>query len=930
MKGKKTNFKVVSYDPTKVIPTLKFHLAPRLTIRMRDLSGVKCLLEFSRNLLLRGGALSGLRKRSCPQPRAMGTHRTARCGQAACCALGFAVAAITLSAMFWIIWCYLGFSIVQISDTQRRALVNYSYTTSKPSSTPKPTNRTETDVFLETSLNSISKSTASTVMRGPTRGESPNQGKEPPKGDTPKGDFAGRPPGGTSHNATGGEPATVSASILNAGEDEGIHVRRVSASNTENTAMDKKENSPDITPTNTYDSVRSDKSPAPPRNEKQPSSRGPDKRDPIQSSRPADRDPDFERDQIPKRLDRERDRYDDDYDDRRSPSRYDRRDRGREPNDRYSKGDTRVYPDERTRLDDRYPLPRDERRGDDRDRDDRYKDYDDRYRYKEDDRYRDVDRHSDDDRYRKDDRYRDDERYRDDDRYRKDDRYRDEDRYRTDDRYRDNDRSRVISRPVERDRYSPRGDDGDRYPRTRDRDYRDPIESSRPVVPPERKSARPDLRDEPRRIPEYDTSARDRPRYSYRDDLPSRALDDRYVDRDDKYRRPSRYDDRDRISPTRVRDEPYISKSTVEEPRVRDDSYLSRPTLIDGLKRDDSRYSEDRSRTRYYDEDRRKGDSLFISPTTVRGADDRDRDGYRTRLQDDRKSDPRYVDREEDVVLDQRSYASEESDGYRRSNSRPNDERNIRRDYDRDDDDYRRSRPKDDYYPSRSRDRLDDRYVEDDDRFPSRRDYGTSRKRDDVDVGTRRDIMEEDRPIRSRSDERLPLLPIEKYPDSDRRYDDSSSRRSSTRDFMPDDRPVRTRPDPVDDRPPRPLMDRYPDDDKRHRDDELPPRSSKRDPFITSSASRDVVVREKRYETARDKPEDRGVEAPMSPERPLNAKDVIEAALRHSDVPDQSPRKVFYPVYDPRVTNLTSPDIIRPSERRGTTITSRKRRSQAV
>ncbi|GFY29365.1 uncharacterized protein TNCV_4724931 [Trichonephila clavipes] len=895
-----TNFKVVSCDsyqgdPFIKIPSCSIGVPPQITIQIRELSGAKChrnTLEFFRNLLLRGevALLLVLRKRSSPQPRAMGTRRIARCGQAACCALGFVVAALTLSAMFWIIWCYLGLSIVQISDTQRRALVNYSYTTAKPSSTPKPTNRTETDVLLETSLNSISKSTAPTVMRGPSR-----------------------------------EPATVSASILDAGEEGGIHVRRVSTSNTENVA--KKENPPDIPPTNTYDSGRSDKSPALPRDEKESSPRDPDIRDKIQSPRPAYRDPDFERDQIPKRLDRERDRYDDDYDERRSPGRYDRRDRGREPDDRYSKGDTRVYPDER-RPDDRYPLPRDERRGDDRDRDDRHKDYDDRYRYKDDDRYRDVDRHSDDDRYRKDDRYKDDERYRDDDRYRKDDRYRDEDRYRTEDRYRDGDRSRDRTRSVERDRYSLRGDDDDRYPRTRDRDYGDPIESSRPVASPERKSSRPDLRDDPRRIPEYDTSARDRPRSSYRDDLPSRALDDRYGDRDDEYRRPSRYDDRDWISPTRVRDEPYISKSTVEEPRVRDDS---RPTLIDGLKRDDSRYSEDRGRTRYYDEvdDGRKGNSRFISPTTVRGADDRDQDGYRTRLQVDRKSDPRYVDREDDVILDRRSYASEESDGYRRSNSRtiPYDDRNIRRDYDRDDDDYRRSRPKDDYYPSRSRDRLDDRYVEDDDRSPSRRDYGTSRKRDDVDVGTRRDIMEEDRPIRSRPEERLPLSPVEKYPDSDRRFDDSSSRRSSTRDLMPDDRPVRTRHDPVDDRPP---TDRYPGDDKRYRDGELPPRSSRRDPFVASSASRDVVVREKRYETSRDKPEDRGREESVSPERPLNAKDVIEAALRHSDVPEQSPRKVFYPVYDPRVTNLTSPDIIRPSERRGTTITSRRRRSQDV
>ncbi|GFS75350.1 uncharacterized protein NPIL_126091 [Nephila pilipes] len=815
-----------------------------------------------------------------PETRAMGTRCSIRCSQAACCALGVLVAAITLSAMFWIIWCYLGFSIVQISDTQRRALPNYSYTTSKPSSTSRPTNRSETDVLLETSLNSISRSTVPTVMRGSNR-----------------------------------ESATLSvsissqdrkSSILNTGEDKGIQIRRVSTSNTENAAVDKK----DIAPTQTYDAGRSDKPVTPPRNENESPTRDQDQ---IQSSRPIYRDPEFEPDQIPKRPDRLRDRYDDDYDDRRSPSRYDRRDRVRETDNRYSKGDTRVYPDERPRFDDRY-LRRDEnRKGDDRDRDDRYKDRedryndrDDRYRYKDEDRFKDARRYGDDDRYRSDDRYRDDERYRDDDRHRKDDRYRDEDRYkgeeryRKDDRYSDNDRFRDSISTV--DKYSPRGDDEDRYSRIRDRDYINPIESSRPVLVPERKNTRSDVREDTRRIPNYDTSTRDRPRSFLRDELPSRSLStDRYMDRDEEYRRPSRYDDRDRISPTRVRDEPYVANPTVDEPRVREGLYFSRTTLIDGYKRDDSRYSDDQSRSRYYgeDDDRRKGDSRSISLTSDRGID-RDRDGYRSRLQDDRRFEAKYIERADDVVLDRRSYASEEEDEYRRSISRPilYDDRDRRRD----EDEYRRSRPEGDYHPIKSRDRHEDRYIDDEDRRPPRRDYETSRRRDSVDVEVRRDLIKDDRPFRSRSDERLPLPPVENYPEINRRYDEeSSSRHAST-------------------------IDRYPDDERRLRDDEPPPKSAIRDHFDASPASRDVVVREKRFQTSRDKPEDHEESIPS--ERSLNAKDVIEAALRQSDIPEQSPRKVFYPVFDPRVSNLTSPDIIRLSERKGTTITSRRKRSQ--
>ncbi|GBO13316.1 hypothetical protein AVEN_104723-1, partial [Araneus ventricosus] len=357
--------------------------------------------------------------------------------------------------------CYMGLTIVQISDTQRRAIVNYSYTTSKPPTTSSPTNRTEVDGALEGSLNAISKSPVTPPTQPRRRSDS--------SADLAKGDFASRPQGGASQNSTRRESVTSSvtsstherkSSILHRGEEDGLRTRKVSTSNTENRAPEV--SLPEIKPTETYASAQSDPLPTAPKEERRPISRDSDRKDEVQSSSPSYRDPDFEREPPPRRSEPGRRRYDDedDYYDRGSPSRYDKRDRGRDTDDRYSKGDTRVYPDERPRLDDRYP-PRDSdrRRGDDRDREDRYRDrYDsdreDRYRDRVDrdreDRYRDrEDRHRDyDDRYRDRDRpYLDDERSR-----RRDDRY--------DDRY-----------PSRDDHYRPRYPDDD--DRSRDRKYDD-------------------------------------------------------------------------------------------------------------------------------------------------------------------------------------------------------------------------------------------------------------------------------------------------------------------------------------------------------------------------------------------------------------------------------------------------------------------------
>ncbi|CAL1276487.1 unnamed protein product [Larinioides sclopetarius] len=870
---------------------------------------------------------------------------TTRCRYVACFALGFVAASLLLAVMFWIIWCYMGLTIVQVSDTQRRAVVNYSYTTSKPPTTSNPTNRTEG--AIEGSLNAISKSPVTPPTQPRKRSDSST--------DLAKGDFASRSLGGASQNSTRRESVTSSherkASILHIGEDDVLHPRKVSTSNTENRSPEAIPK--EIKPTQTYAPAQSDPLPTAPKEERRPISRDSDRKDEVQSSRPSYRDPEFEREPPPRRSEPGRRRYDDDddYYDRGSPSRYDKRDRGRDTDDRYSKGDTRVYPDERPRLDDKYP-PRDsdKRRGDDRDREDRYRDrdYDDRYRDRKDrprdydDRYRDRDdRPRDyDDRYRvREDRPRDyDERYRDHDRpYLDDDRNRKrEDRY--DDRYLsrddryiskypdDDDRSRERPYYDRRDRVATR-DDEDRYIPARDRDYREPIMSSRADIPLDRKSGRPD---DVRRPSDYDTPIRDKPRTPYNDE--SRTLD-RYPIRGDEYLRPSKYDDRDTISPSRTREEANTPRSTVPLSRSRDDAYKSGSSKIEGRRRDDDRYPSNRDRSRYYgDGNRREDESRYISPSSVREADIISRDDYPTRSSDDRKLD--------EVALERRSYSAEEEEEYRRQNPRtryyddvdrkPSEDsrRGFRTedDYPRrrtDDDEYRRSRPRGDYDTdsTRSSDRYDGPI--DDDVRPSRRylpEYDEPRRRTDPDVGLRkesypRDVIDEDRSSLRRPEGR----PSAK----DRRYDEDIPPRRAIYDDISDDRPLRPAVDTVTEEGRR----RYKDDAPLAPDDSprrVPLRSEKRELFSGSETSpRDVVVREKRYHNSRRPFDDSRIE-----ERPINAKDVIEAALKHPDAPNSNPREVIYPVYDPRSSNLTATDSIPLSDRRGTTITSRRRRSR--
>lgn len=99
---------------------------------------------------------------------------------------------------YFLLQCYFGLTIVQLSDTQRRAVVNYSYTAVKPS--PSPTSspsRSTTLATEETSINSISKLlTTASVLRGSSRGEPPvkvEKKKEAVNATTlAKGDFAFR------------------------------------------------------------------------------------------------------------------------------------------------------------------------------------------------------------------------------------------------------------------------------------------------------------------------------------------------------------------------------------------------------------------------------------------------------------------------------------------------------------------------------------------------------------------------------------------------------------------------------------------------------------------------------------------------------------------------------------------------------------------
>ncbi|KFM79711.1 hypothetical protein X975_11676, partial [Stegodyphus mimosarum] len=1031
--------------------------------------------------------------------RGTGTRLAARFCYGACFGLGFVITAITLAAMFWIVWCYFGLAVLQISDSQRRALVNYSHVPSKPSPTPVTASpsRATTLPSIETSVNSISKSpTVATVLRGSSRELSPAATASPQAPPRVREDDIAEKVGQKAAILSGDE------SSKEATNEEVIYARRVSSSTTENRPIgpDRKEdkvkspgrrNPPDsgieprldIAPTQVYDSKNArsrrpldEESDKPTRDEKRsppvdyiekdrPASA---KRDEIQSSRRPDdippyRDPDFERD-YPRRppliVDRERSRYDDDDDTRGTRSRYDKRDRGRESDDRYSKGDTRVYPDddlkiplEKERTD--RPIPRSDDRYRDRlAEDDRYRTRDDRY----DDRYPDeTRRRGDDDRYRDrdyDDRYRDrDERYRyrsveereryrdripeerykpiddkDIDRYRtREDRYRyrDEERYRDrdDDRYRTRDDDTELRDRISEDKlkdrdydslsrdvsYRPRIDD-DRYReeeevRRRNKDYKEPAVVSRideiPLIERRPLPVRSETSSrDTRRRADYEPDVIDRPRSYARDDvvisraeIPVRSIssEDRYVarDKDDDYRRPSRIDERDdKIVPTRVRDDEYISRSSLIDDRSRDEVYVPRPPAIDLKPRDETRFSDERKESRlrddkYYDDDdriRRLDDSrsTLSSLSSASGT----RKLTRGDIPEEKRVDAKYVDRDDEVKLDRRSYASEDDDEYRRSNSRtripydytdrdrrPTDERDYKDDerYIRRvssaDDEYRRDRTRTDYDTDRprSRDRYDDeyrRYDRDDDRYVPL-DRSSSRKAEtyplDDDERYRRRELDE-RGIRRE-------VPIR---------DASDDRRRPTRPERLDDRPRKSEPDVrpallADDRRfvdsipvsrNRDLVDAYPSPSSSDSSRKPPPRlvSSARDPLLSSSMSTaysrepsDVIIREKRYQNSQSREKqsrnsessrvrgelgtinsdkimpgskDTALSSEDSEERPLTAKDVIEAALRQSDVSSQNSRKVFYPVFDPRISNLTSPEIIRPSERRGTTITA--------
>ena len=473
-------------------------------------------------------------------------------------------------------------------------------------------------------------------------------------------------------------------------------------------------------------------------------------------------------------------------------------------------------------------------------------------------------------------------------------------------------------------------------------------------------------------ITDYDAPVRDRPRLPVRDEInPSKLSrpsydEESYRDRDrnDRYR-PKLYDEDEvkTILPTRTRSESTLSRSTLIDPKLKDD--------------DDSRYADtprDRIRNdKFYDKDERdRGiriqDSKSIIPTSEssrRYVDESDR--YRTRLPNEKIENTKLSDRREEVVLDRRSYASEEDDDYRRGVSRTrdyyedrprnpteDDRRRYRDDesYPRRDEEFRRDRPKDDVPRdrSKSRDRYDDEYRRYDDKYVSRDDDRYLSKEDRISSPTRKyDRYPDDeertrrrepeiRTVRtddSRTRDEI-MRPSASSRDEERYYstDDFSDSKSSSRRRYDDDLP---HPDEYDTKSRDSDSGRYSVGSRR-------PVVS-REPVIGSSMSSissrepsDVVIREKRFQSGDSRYQSSRVISnerkyvdpePDSKEelRPLSAKDVIEAAIRHSDNSDQNSRQVHYPVFDPRASNLTSPDIIRPSERRGTTITARKRRS---
>lgn len=555
----------------------------------------------------------------------------------------------------------------------------------------------------------------------------------------------------------------------------------------------------------------------------------------------------------------------------------------------------------------------------------------------------------------------------DDDKYRT----RDEDRYRSD----LDDRKIAPPRsPVVEDRYRPTFDDDKIVdtlaPRVRDPDIREPVSRSSSTLPlgdrkPTSSRSQYDVRTE-ESITDYDVPPRNRPRLPARDEVnPSRLAkpvydEERYrdPDRDDRYR-PTRYDEEEVISPTRTRIDGTFSRSTLIDTKFKDEN--------------DTRYadnSRDRIRNdKFYDKDERDSEirlqgsrsAISTNENSRRYVDENDR--YRTRLPNEPTEKSKSSDRREEVVLDRRSYASEEDEDYRRGPSRTRDyyedrsrsptedTRRRYRDeesYPRRDEDSKRDRPIDDISRDRSKNRdryddeyprYDDRYIsrDDDDRYPLREDRLSSSSRkydsypDDDERPRRRDS--EVRAVRT-GDSRIRdeiIRPSASSRNEERFYssDDVPETKSSSRRRYDDDLP---HPDDYD------IKDRDTDNRRYSAGSRRPviPRES----VLGSSMSReptDVVIREKRfqssdgrYQSSRVVSNERSYIDPESISkevRPLSAKDVIEAAIRHSDNSEQNSGQVHYPVFDPRTVNLTSSDYIRPGERRGTTITARKRRS---
>lgn len=101
---------------------------------------------------------------------------------------------------------------------------------------------------------------------------------------------------------------------------------------------------------------------------------------------------------------------------------------------------------------------------------------------------------------------------------------------------------------------------------------------------------------------------------------------------------------------------------------------------------------------------------------------------------------------------------------------------------------------------------------------------------------------------------------------------------------------------------------------------------------LSDKFSGSAVYREKRFQhddRFNTNNASRGV-AVMNDElskRPLTTKEVIDAAYRHSEEHEKQ-REIFYPVYVPGSGNMTSPDVIRPSERRGITTPTKKKKKK--